>query len=119
MHAHLKHLVSMNMMATPVFVILGSMAMAMFALISMNVPLMTHVLSMPHVPITKAVILAAVTSDMKAMDWFVENKQDAKTLTSARLVTIVIQVRNAAIPMAHMNARVPTGILVMAKIAKI
>ena len=119
MNAHLKHLVSIKMMLTPVFVILDSKVMAMSAMISMNVPLMTHVLPMPHVPILEAVILVAVTLDMKAMDWFVENKQDAKTLTSARLVTIVIQVRNAAIPMAPMNAHVPMGTLVMAKIVKI
>ena len=48
-----------------------------------------------------------------------ENKRDVRTSTSAKLGTIAIQVQNAGILMAHMNAHVPMDTLVMAKIAMI
>ena len=80
-HAHLKLLVLMRKRATLALVIVALKVMGLNAVTSMNVSwmAMTHVLLMQVVPIQKVVILAVVTTDMKAMVWFVENKRDVKT----------------------------------------
>ena len=70
----------MKKMATLVLVNRALKVMVSNAVTSMNVSLkaMTHVQSMQLVPTQKAVILVIVTTDMKAMVWFVENKPDVK-----------------------------------------
>ena len=80
-HAHLKLLVMMKKRAILALVIVALKVMGLNAVTLMNVSwmAMTHVQSMQVVSIQKAVILAVVTTDMKAMVWFVENKRDVKT----------------------------------------
>ena len=70
----------MKKRATLVLVKRALKVMVSIAVTSMNVSLteMTHVQSMRLVPTQKAVILVIVTTDMKAMVWFVENKPDVK-----------------------------------------
>ena len=76
----LKLLVLMKKRATLVLVKRALKVMVSNAVTSMSVSLtaMTHVQSMQLVPTQKAVILVIVTTDMKAMVWFVENKPDVK-----------------------------------------
>ena len=76
----LKLLVLMKKRATLVLVKRALKVMVSNAVTSMSVSLtaMTHVQSMQLVPTQKAVILVIVTTDMKAMVWFVKNKPDVK-----------------------------------------
>ena len=76
----LKLLVLMKKKATLVLVKRALKVMVSNAVTSMSVSLtaMTHVQSMQLVPTQKAVILVIVTTDMKAMVWFVKNKPDVK-----------------------------------------
>ena len=78
-HAHLKLLVLMRKRATLAFVIVAFKVMGLNAVTSMNVLTEIHARKMQLARIQKAVILAVVTTDMKAMGWFVENKRDVKT----------------------------------------
>ena len=70
----------MKKRATLVLVTRALKVMVSNAVTSMNVSLtaMRPVQSMQLVPTQKAVILVIVTTDMKAMVWFVENKPDVK-----------------------------------------
>ena len=78
-HAHLKRLVMMRKRATLALAIVVLKVMVLNAVTSMNVLTEIHVQKMQLARIQKAVTLAVVTRDMKAMDWFVENKRDVKT----------------------------------------
>ena len=69
----------MRKRATLALVILALKVMGLNAVTSMNVLTEIHARKMQLARIQKAVILAVVTTDMKAMGWFVENKRDVKT----------------------------------------
>ena len=69
----------MRKRVTLVFVMVASKVMVLNALTLTSVQMMTHVQSMPLVPTQMAVILVAVTKDMKVTVWFVENKPGVKT----------------------------------------